>query len=81
MEKQLTARQSRVALLSDKLNALGPRQALQRGYAVVRSGKKAVTRVEDAAERMTVLMQDGRILVRTLEIKKEDPFGQEANEL
>ncbi len=81
MEKQLTARQSRVALLSDKLNALGPRQALQRGYAVVRSGKKAVTHVEDAADKMTLLLQDGRILVRTLEVKKEDPFGQEANEL
>ena len=80
-EKQMTARKSRLTLLSDKLNALGPRQALQRGYAVVRSGQNAVTSVTQAAPRMTLLLQDGRILVDTVEVKKEDPFGQEATNL
>ena len=78
MEKQMTARRTRVTLLADKLNALGPRQALSRGYAVVRSGKKAVTSVEEAADEMTLLLQDGRIQVRTVDIRKEDPFGEEA---
>lgn len=77
MEKQMTARKARLTLLSDKLNALGPRQALQRGYAVIRSSQGAVTSVEEAAENMTLLLRDGRIRVRTLEIRKEDPFGQE----
>ena len=76
-EKQMTARQNRLTLLSDKLNALGPRQALKRGYAVVRRGRDAVTSVEQAAAEMTLLLQDGRIEVRTVEVRKEDPFGPE----
>ena len=81
MDKQMTARKARIALLSDKLNALGPRQALQRGYAVVRSGRSAVTSVEQAAEHMTLLLRDGRIEVRTLETRKEDPFGEETSDV
>ena len=81
MDKQMTARKARIALLSDKLNALGPRQALQRGYAVVRSGRSAVTSVEQAAEHMTLLLRDGRIEVRTLETRKEDPFGEETSDI
>lgn len=74
-DRQMTARRARLTLLSDKLSALGPRQALQRGYAVVRSGKRAVTSVDMATEDMTLLLQDGRIRVRTVSVRKEDPFG------
>ena len=79
MERQLALRQARVAALGDKLAALGPRQALNRGYAILLDGKNAVTSVDLAREEMTVLLRDGRIRVRTLDIRKEDPFGEEAS--
>ena len=78
-ERQLTLLKARTQTASDKLNALGPRQALNRGYAILRSGKTAVTQVDQATEEMTVLLQDGTLRVRTLEKRKEDPFGQEAS--
>ena len=80
-EKALTARRSRLTLLRDKLNALGPRQALSRGYAVVLAGERAVTSVARTAEEMTLILQDGRVRVHTLEIRKEDPFGEEASDV
>lgn len=80
-ERSMTARRSQLTLLQNKLNALGPRQALSRGYAVVLSGKTAVTSVEKASEDMTLILQDGRVRVRTLEKRKEDPFGEEAGNL
>ena len=81
MERQLTFRRSRLSLLSDKLSALGPRQALSRGYAILLDGKKPVTSVDDAREEMTLLLQDGRMRVHAADIRKEDPFGQETAQL
>ena len=81
MERQLTARRARLSLLSDKLTALGPRQALSRGYAILLDGKKPVTSVSDAKEEMTLLLQDGRMRVHAADIRKEDPFGQETAQL
>lgn len=80
-EKQLSLRRARLALLADKLGALGPRQALSRGYAVVLAGKNAVTSVTQAQAEMTLLLQDGRIAVQALDIRKEDPFGEETAHL
>ncbi|MBO4925886.1 MAG: exodeoxyribonuclease VII large subunit [Clostridia bacterium] len=81
MEKGMTARQTRLQLLRNQLAALGPRQALERGYAVVLSGRDAVTSVSQVKDEMSLLMRDGRVRVRTLEVRKEDPFGEEASEL
>ena len=80
-DKQLALRKARLLLLGDKLNALGPRQALSRGYALVLDGKKAVTTVAEARDEMTLVLQDGRIQVKTLDIRKEDPFGEETAQL
>ena len=80
-EKQLTLLSSRLEGLTQKLDALGPRQALSRGYAILLDGKQAVTQVSQAKEEMTVLLQDGRMSVRTLDIRKEDPFGEETDHL
>ncbi len=81
MDRHRTALQARLNLLTDKLNALGPRQALNRGYSILLSGKTAVTSVEMAKENMTLLLRDGRMAVHATDIRKEDPFGQEATEL
>ena len=80
-ERKMTLHRARISQLSDKLSALGPRQALSRGYAVVLADGKAVTGVDQAREEMTLLLQDGRIDVRTLRIRKEDPFGEETAKL
>ena len=80
-DRQCALLKARLNLLSDKLAALGPRQALSRGYAILLNGKTAVTSVDQATQEMTVLLQDGRIAVRALSVRKEDPFGEEANEL
>ena len=79
MERQFTALKNKTNQLSEQLNALGPRQALNRGYAVLLDGKQAVTSVEEAPENMDVLLQDGRLSVRVLDKRKGDPFGEEAS--
>lgn len=81
MEKRLTLRKARLSQLTEKLSALGPRQALSRGYAVVIAGDQVVTHVDKAKEEMTLLLQDGAISVRTIQIWKEDPFDQKATQL
>ena len=79
MERQFTALKSKTDQLSEQLNALGPKQALSRGYAVLLDGKRAVTSVEEAPENMDVLLQDGRLSVRVLDKRKGDPFAEEAS--
>ena len=81
-DKQVAYRSARLSLLSDKLAALGPRQALARGYAVVLDqNRRAVTEIGQVRDEMTLLLRDGRAKVRTVEIRKEDPFGEEATDL
>ena len=79
MERQFTLLKTKTNQLSEQLNALGPRQALSRGYAVLLDGKQAVTSVKQAPESMAVLLRDGRLSVRVLDKRKGDPFGEEAS--
>ena len=80
-EKRCGMAHAQWTLLSDKLKALGPREALGRGYAVVLAGKSPVTSVRQAQENMTLLLQDGRVRVRTVEVREEDPFAEETADL
>lgn len=80
-EKQRLQLESRVQRLTEKMHALGPRQALSRGYALVMSGHTPITCVSQATEKMTLLLQDGRMDVRLESIRKEDPFGEETANL
>lgn len=75
-EKQLTLRKARLSLLTDKLSAIGPRQALNRGYTLVMGKGGPIVSVEQAQENMTLLLRDGRIDVRAVKIRKEDPFAE-----
>ena len=81
MERKFTLLKNKAGLLSDQLNALGPRQALNRGYAILLNGRKAVTSVEQAPEELSLLLRDGRLRVRVLDKRKEDPFGEEAGHI
>ncbi len=80
-ERKIALLKAQTVSLTGKLNALGPRQALNRGYAILLNGKTAVTHVEQAAAEMNVLLQDGVLRVKTLNRRKEDPFGEEASDL
>ena len=77
LEKKLSLKKADIQRLTEKMNALGPRQALQRGYAFVLAQGRPVTSVDDAQEKMTLVMQDGTMNVHVDSIRKEDPFGEE----
>lgn len=77
LERYFSLKKADVQRLSEKLHALGPRQALQRGYAFVLTGGKPVTSVDDAQKHMTLVLKDGTLQVQVDEIRKEDPFGEE----
>ena len=78
-EKQASLLSGRVSALTQKLDALGPRQALNRGYAILMDGKKPVVQTDQAAKEMNILLRDGSVRVKTLDVRKEDPFGKEAS--
>ncbi len=80
-DKMLLQKKADVQRLSQQLSALGPRQALKRGYAFVMDGSRPITSVENAREEMTLLLQDGRMDVRLMNVRKENPFGEEASNL
>jgi len=81
IQKKLSLKKAYLTGLGEKLQALGPRQALSRGYAVVLAGDQAVTHVDKVQEEMTLLLQDGVVSVRTISKRKEDPFDREATRL
>ncbi len=76
-ERLLAALRARLEASAASLNALGPKQALDRGYVIALSGGKPVTSVKEIKEHMTLILRDGRAVVRTQEIKEGDPFGEE----
>ncbi len=75
MQKHLAALEKQTQLAFGKLNALGPMHQLSRGYAVVMAGDKPVTSVQDVSEKMTLLLQDGRVQVQTLHVEGGNPFA------
>lgn len=76
-EKSLSSLRARLDGAETSLNALGPRQALGRGYVIATAGGRAVTSVHEISEKMTLILRDGRAVVHTLDIKEGDPFGEE----
>ena len=71
-----------LSALEEKLRTVGPRQALERGYAIALKDGVPVTSVRQAQNDMTVIFRDGRAQVRVLSAKEGDPFGsQERKEL
>ena len=74
MKNGIEKRKRRASELDGKLAALGPRQELARGYAVVLSEGKAVTSVCSLKDRAEILMADGRAAVKIESVKEGDPF-------
>ncbi len=71
----------KAALLSQRqarLEALGPLAVLRRGYVIARSSSGTpVTCVADIPEKLELLFQDGKALVKTLSVEGGNPFGGE----
>ncbi len=78
-EKGATALRARLDASALSLNALGPKQALSRGYAIALSGGRVATSVKEMGDQLTLILRDGRARVRVEEIKEGDPFGEENN--
>lgn len=75
IEKKMQLSCQQVSALHEKLRAVGPRQALERGYVIALNNGAAVTGVHDLSEEITLLFADGRARVRVLGIEEGDPFG------
>ena len=60
----LTAKAQRAARLGERLDALNPLKVLERGYALVLSDEKPVTRAAQAPEHMKLRFADGTVPVR-----------------
>ena len=73
--KRLELLRQQVESLAGKLRSVGPRQALERGYAIALRDGLPVTGIAGAKDDMTLLFRDGRAQVRVLSVKEEDPFG------
>ena len=58
----------------NQLRALGPRQALGRGYAVVISDGKPAQSLHELGDEALLVFRDGSARVRTIEKKEGDPF-------
>ena len=59
-----------------RLEALGPRAVLKRGYVIARDESgRPLTRADGLPGRLELLFQDGRANVQTLSVEGGDPFG------
>ena len=75
LQRKMLTCQASVSKLESKLDLLGPRKSLERGYAVVMAGGKAVTSVADMPHEAELILRDGRVRVQMLEKKEGDPFA------
>lgn len=75
VQKSMLLRRSRLNKLESQMELLGPRKALERGYAVVTAAGRAITSVKDMPAQAEVILRDGRVQVQVLEKKEGDPFA------
>ena len=75
MARRMTLLHSRLTATEGRLDALGPRKALERGYAVLLDRDRAVGSIAELPEEGELILRDGRARVRVLEKKAGDPFA------
>ena len=76
MRSGLDRRRDNAARLAGKLETLGPRAELRRGYAVVLTEGRVSVSVRSLKERARILMADGRAEAVIESVKEGDPFGE-----
>lgn len=67
----------RVSAAAEKLYSVGPRQVLERGYAIALIDGKPVTELNGVRDDMELLFRDGSAWVHVLSRKEGDPFDTE----
>ncbi|MBO4836312.1 MAG: exodeoxyribonuclease VII large subunit [Clostridia bacterium] len=67
----------RVSAAAEKLYSVGPRQVLERGYAIALKDGKPVTELNGVRDDMELLFRDGSAWVHVLSRKEGDPFDTE----
>ena len=77
MEEKLRGLRAGAELLGNRLEALGPRKILQRGYTIVTEGGRPVSSVKNLGESARVTFQDGHAQVQVTQIREGDPFASE----
>ena len=75
VQKRMLLSRAALERLISKMELLGPRKALDRGYAVVVADGRAVTSIGDMPLEAELILKDGRVRVRTVEKKEGDPFA------
>ena len=72
MQQRVALEEQRIAHAHRALDLLNPYQVLSRGYAIVRRGKRVLTRAGEAAagEELTIQLQDGIIHANVLEMEE-----------
>lgn len=77
VDKKTLLLSARLQAVREKLHAVGPQQALERGYALVMQGDMLIGSAAHAQGDMTVIWKDGRAQVRVLSKEEGEPFGGE----
>ena len=79
---RLQERRAALGQQSARLEALGPRAVLNRGYVIVRDAAgQPVTHIGSLPDRAELLFRDGRAQVQTLDREGGDPFGHSEENL
>jgi exodeoxyribonuclease VII large subunit len=63
----LADKRAHLKLLTEKAIALGPKSALERGYALIRKGEKLITKAENLSGDISITMNDGTKNARILD--------------
>lgn len=66
-EKSAAAKQA-----GERLRVAGPEQTLRRGYVIAMDGAFPVTSISEVRDELTLVFRDGRALMKTLRIEKEE---------
>ena len=77
---QLVTHKTKVMVLEKKLQALGPKSVLSRGYALVMEKGKPIKSVEQMPKEAIVHFVDGSVTVQTIAVERGNCFGEERKE-
>jgi len=74
-QKRLETLHAQLERAQVKLLAVGPMQALSRGYVIALKDGRPATNIDQAKAEMTLVFQDGRAQVRVISTERGKPFG------
>lgn len=67
--------QAKVEQLQARLSGAGPKQTLERGYAITMKNRIPVSSIKDMTGTVNIVMRDGTAVVNVLSTEEGDAFG------